>query len=76
MANKNNLPSEGAAKTLSVTAFGSATISSLQAYKHGSVNVLEFALSAGGPVFIKADNHGSIEIGGTLELGTGTKISW
>lgn len=72
--NKNNLPSEGSPK--SVTALvGAKTITTANAYRHGSVTVIEFAFSDASTNFLKVA-QGNLEIGGTLEMGTGTKVSW
>jgi len=72
--NKATLPSEGSPK--SVTALvGAKTITSAFAYKHGSAIVLELAFSDASTNFVKVA-QGNLEIGGTLELGTGTKVSW
>jgi hypothetical protein len=73
---KNNLPSEGSPKTIT-TQVGTKTISTVMAYKHGAVMVVELAFNDSTTNFIKfSANNGSLEIGGTLELGTGTKVSW
>jgi hypothetical protein len=72
---KTALPSEGSPKTVT-SLVGAKTISSVFAYKHGVVAVLEFAFSDSTTNFVKFDNHGGLEFGGTLELGTGTKVSW
>ena len=72
---KANLPSEGSPK--SVTALvGAKTITGAFVYKHGLVTVLEFVFSDSTTNFIKVASNGQLEFGGTLELGTGTKVSW
>lgn len=74
---KANLPSEGSPKTITTLLnFGAATLSSSFAYKHGVVTVLEFTLSDASVHFVKFGGNGTLEIGGTMELGTGTKVSW
>lgn len=75
--NKTTLPSEGSPKSVtSLLGFGAATVTSAAAYKHGVVSVVEFALSNSTTVFVKFASNSGLEIGGTLELGTGTKVSW
>lgn len=75
--NKNTLPSEGSPKTVtSLLNFGANTLTSAFAYKHGVVQVLEFVLSDASAHFLKVASNGVLEIGGTLELGTGTKVTW
>jgi hypothetical protein len=75
--NKNALPSEGSPKTItSLLNFAAATLTSAFAYKHGVVTVIEFALSDASTHFLKVASNGTLEVGGTLELGTGTKVSW
>lgn len=72
---KTNLPSEGSPK--SVTALvGAKTITAAYAYKHGPVTVIEFAFSDASTNFLKVSSNGALEIGGTLEMGTGTKVGW
>lgn len=73
--NKNNLPSEGSAKSVT-TLIGAKTITSASAYKHGSVAVIEFAFSDASTNFLKVGPNSALEIGGTLEVGTGTKVIW
>lgn len=73
--NKTNLPSEGSPK--SVTALiGAKTITAAYAYKHGAVTVIEFAFSDASTNFLKVSSNGTLEIGGTLEMGSGTKVTW
>jgi hypothetical protein len=48
----------------------------VQTYKHGVVTVLEFVFSDASTNFIKFGSNGSLEMGGTLELGTGTPVKW
>jgi hypothetical protein len=71
---KTNLPSEGSPKTVTPLV-GAKTITSAYAYKHGVVTVIELAFSDSSTNFIKVAN-GNLEIGGTLEVGTGTKVIW
>lgn len=73
--NKLTLPSEGSPK--SVTALiGAKTITAAVAYKHGVVTVIELAFSDASTNFLKVSSNGNLEIGGTLEMGTGTKVAW
>jgi hypothetical protein len=53
------------------------TISSIEAYKHGVVTVIEFAFSDASTNFIKvaSNDRGTVEIGGTNEMGTGTRVN-
>ena len=75
--NKNNLPSEGSPKSVtSLFNLGANTVTSANAYKHGVVTVIELNLSNSTTQFLKFASNGSLEIGGTLEMGTGTKVSW
>jgi hypothetical protein len=74
---KTKLPSEGSPKSVaSLLNFGANTLTSAFAYKHGVVTVFEFVLSDASTHFLKVASNGSLEIGGTLELGTGTKVIW
>ncbi|MDE2105607.1 MAG: hypothetical protein KGL39_50740 [Patescibacteria group bacterium] len=71
------LPSEGSPKSItSLLGFAALTVSSANAYKHGVVTVLEFNMSDSSTKFVKVGNNGQLEVGGTLEMGTGTKVSW
>ncbi|WP_348269743.1 hypothetical protein P8936_16470 [Edaphobacter paludis] len=72
--NKTNLPSEGSPKTVTALV-GAKTITAAYAYKHGVATVIELAFSDASTSFIKVAN-GNLEIGGTLEVGTGTKVNW
>lgn len=74
---KTQLPSDGSPKSiLSLLGFGAATLTSAYAYKHGVVTVFEFNLSNSTTVYLKHSSNGILEIGGTLELGTGTQVKW
>jgi len=73
--NKNNLPSEGSPKS-ATGLVGAKTITSVSAYKHGSVTVVELAFSDTTTNFIKHGPNSALEIGGTLEMNTGTKVAW
>jgi hypothetical protein len=74
---KTKLPSEGSPKSVSsLLSFGANTLSSANAYKHGVVTVLECNLSNSTTVFVKFSSNSGLEIGGTLEAGTGTKVGW
>jgi len=72
---KTALPTEGSPK-LVTSLIGAKTITSAVAYKHGVVTVLELGFSDATTNFVKFDGHGSLEFGGTLELGTGTQVKW
>lgn len=56
------------------TAIGAKTISSAVAYKHGVVTVLELGFSDASTNYVKFASNGGLEIGGTAEMGTGTKL--
>ena len=74
---KANLPSEGQPKSINTLLnFGANTVSSAYAYKHGVVTVLEINLSNSTTQYVKFAANSGLEIGGTLEMGTGTKVSW
>lgn len=72
---KAALPTEGSPKSIT-SLVGAKTITSAFAYKHGSVNVFELGFSDASTNFLKVANNGVVEIGGTLEMGTGTKVTW
>lgn len=55
---------------------GAKTIAGATAYVHGSVAVIELAFSDSSTNFIKVYCGHTIEIGGTNEMGTGTKLAW
>ena len=55
---------------------GAKTISAAYAYKHGVVTVIEFVFSDASSGFIKVAKTGTLEFGGTLEMGTGTEVKW
>jgi hypothetical protein len=74
--NKNALPTEGSPKTVTSNCGGGKTISTVQTYKHGVVTVVEFVFSDASSNFIKFGSNGTLEMGGTLELGTGTPVKW
>lgn len=75
--NKAALPTEGSPKLVtSLLNFGALTLTSAYAYKHGVVTVIEFLLSDASTHFLKVASNGTLEFGGTLEVGTGTKVSW
>lgn len=56
------------------TAIGAKTISSAVAYKHGVVTVIELGFSDASTNYVKFASNGGLEIGGTAEMGTGTKL--
>ena len=72
---KTALPSEGSPKTVTALV-GAKTITAAVAYKHGIVNVVEILFSDASTNYIKFASNSGLEIGGTLEMGTGTKVSW
>jgi hypothetical protein len=45
-------------------------------YKHGVVTVVELGFSDASTNYIKVPSNGVPEIGGTAEMGTGTKVAW
>lgn len=75
MADKTKLPSEGSPKTITTNIGSAKTVSTVYAYKHGIVTVLEFIWSDTTSTFVKFNGSG-LEIGGTLDMGTGTAIKW
>ena len=72
---KANLPTVGTPQLIT-SLVGAKTISSVYAYKHGTTYVLEILFSDSSVNFIKIATNQGIEIGGTNELGTGTKVAW
>jgi hypothetical protein len=56
---------------------GAKQINSVQAYRHGVVAVIEinFSDSSSTNIKIPSNDPGTVEIGGTNELGTGTRVS-
>jgi hypothetical protein len=75
MISKNALPSEGSPKSVT-SLIGAKTITAASAYKHGIVTVIEFGFSDASTNFLKFSSNSGLEIGGTLEMGTGTKVGW
>jgi hypothetical protein len=73
--NKTQLPTEGSPKTVT-SLIGAKTITKAYAYKHGSVTVVELGFSDASTGFIKVASGGQLELGGTLEMGTGTAVTW
>ena len=71
---KTTLPTHCTPK--SVAGLVGKTITAGSAYKHGVVTVVELAFSDSSVGFIKVGHAGALEIGGTAEMGTGTKVSW
>lgn len=69
MADKTQLPK---ASTINTAANGK-TLSSTMAYLHGSTFVVEQRFSDASVFFIK-HLQGQVEMGGTNEWGTGTKV--
>jgi len=53
---------------------GAKTITGARVFKHGVVTVLEFRFAGGSTNFIKFASNDGMEIGGTAEMGTGTKV--
>jgi hypothetical protein len=49
------------------------TITSINAFRHGSVEVLDILCTDAVHYFIKSSS-GMVEVGGTAEWGTGTKV--
>ena len=72
---KTTLPSHCSPHSVT-SLLGAKTISSATSYRHGVVTVVELAFSDSSTGFIKVGQAGTLEIGGTAEMGTGTKVSW
>jgi hypothetical protein len=72
---KTQLPTYCSPKSVT-SLVGVKTISGATAYKHASVAVVELAFNDSTTGFIKVGPNSTIEIGGTAEMGTGTKVSW
>jgi hypothetical protein len=68
MPDKKSLPVSNSV----LGAFGSKTLSTAQAYMHGSTQVVELGFSDSTTLFIKF-LQGQTEVGGTNEWNTGTK---
>ncbi len=73
--NKAQLASQGSAKVIT-SLIGAKTITAAQTYKHGVVTVIELGFSDASTNYIKFASNGFLEIGGTLEMGTGTAVTW
>ena len=54
---------------------GAKTITSATAYRHGVTTVLELKFSDSTTNYVKFASNGGLEIGGTSELGSGTKVN-
>lgn len=75
---KSTLPPQHSPKSVT-SLIGAKTISTTVpslAYRHGSVTVIELAFSDSTTNYLKVGPNGTLEIGGTAEMGTGTRISW
>jgi hypothetical protein len=70
------LPTEGTPQAVTALIGDKKTIHSARTYKHGSVTVLELEFSDSTTSFIKFSSNSGLEIGGTLEMGTGTSVTW
>ncbi len=68
MTTKTNLPSYSS----SLGTLSGKTLTRLETYSHGSVQVIELGFSDKTTQFVKCKN-GQFEIGGTNEWDTGTK---
>jgi hypothetical protein len=66
---KTTLPSASVTSLI-----GAKTVSTVNAYQHGVVTVLEFKFSDTTSQFVKFASNGGLEIGGTAEMGTGTVV--
>jgi hypothetical protein len=76
--NKTALPTECSPKSIT-SLIGAKTLSATSpslAYKHGSVMVVELAFNDSTTNYIKFGPNSALEIGGTLEMGTGTQVTW
>lgn len=58
------------ASQLTASGLSSKTVTDVFCHQHGSVNVVEIVFS-GGSTFIK-ERQGLMEVGGTIDWGTGT----
>ncbi|WP_035350826.1 hypothetical protein [Edaphobacter aggregans] len=67
------LPSGISSKAVT-SLLGAKTISQALAYVIGSVNVIELVFSDATSSFIKVGPNSALEIGGTFEMNTGTKV--
>ena len=70
---KTTLPPEHSPKTIT-SLVGAKLIQAAQTYTHGSVTVLELTFKDSTTSFIKVGPHGVLEIGGTIEMGSGTTV--
>jgi hypothetical protein len=65
-----------AGKSVTTPMGGAKTVSSMNVFQHGIVTCLEINYSDSTTYYFKVNNQGVVEAGGTLELGTGTAVSW
>ena len=72
----DTLPPEHSPKTVTSLVGGGKLIHTAYAFKHGSVTVVELTFIDSSTSFIKVGPHGTLEIGGSLEMGSGTAVSW
>lgn len=56
--------------------FPSRTVTAASAFKHGSVYGVELVFPDGSSTFIKVGRGSALEIGGTVEMGTGSEVAW
>ena len=74
------LPPEGSPQEITTLVGDKKTIHSARTYKHGSVTVVELTFLDSAldstTSFIKFAPNSGLEIGGTAEMGTGTKVTW
>lgn len=76
---KTQLPSHASARLVPTAALpsGAKTFQSAQVYKYGVVTVIEIGFSDSSTLFIKSTHtDSSVEVGGTADLGTGTRVGF
>lgn len=67
---KTTLPSNNV-----LTAIGAKTITGAAVFRHGVVTVIQLSFSDSTTTYIKVTSNNGVEIGGTAEMGTGTKVA-
>jgi hypothetical protein len=64
------------ASSVCTSLVGTKTVNAARAFKHGVVTVLELRFTDTSTVFIKFASNDGLEIGGTSDYGTGTKVNF
>lgn len=72
---KHALPQEHSPRAIT-DLLGTGAVISAHAYRHGVVTVVELAFGDSITRFLKFASNGCLEVGGTAEMNTGTKVSW